>query len=154
MFESKAARQDKIMDVIRSGAVGTLAELQQQLSAHGVSVDASTLSRDLAELHIGKVDGQYRLPEGSSLSFRIMPSRYLTFQQFILSFEAIGSMVVICTVPGGAHAVALQIDATKKELDCAGSIAGDDTVFVQLRSEEAARRFLGWLQESLAVSGS
>jgi transcriptional regulator of arginine metabolism len=154
MFESKAARQDKIMDVIRSGAVGTLAELQQQLVAHGVNVDASTLSRDLAELHIGKVDGQYRLPEGSSLSFRIMPSRYLTFQQFILSFEAIGSMVVICTVPGGAHAVALQIDATKKQLDCAGSIAGDDTVFVQLRSEEAARRFLGWLQESLAASGS
>lgn len=154
MYDTKAARQDRIMDLIRTEAVGTLAELQQHLAAHGVSVDASTLSRDLAELHIGKVDGQYRLPEGSSLSFRIMPSRYLTFQQFILSYETVGSMAVISTVPGGAHAVALQIDASKKELDCAGSIAGDDTVFVQLRSEEAARRFLGWLQESLAASSS
>jgi transcriptional regulator of arginine metabolism len=152
MSVTKAVRQDRILAIVASQMVVSLTQLREKLADAGIRADISTLSRDVAEIHIGKKDGLYQVPDSFDLATRVLPSRRLTFRHFVLYYESVGNLAVVNTIPGGANAVAIQIDARKEELDCAGTVAGDDTVFVLLRSKESARRFLGWLNESRAES--
>jgi transcriptional regulator of arginine metabolism len=152
MSISKAVRQEKILKIVASGKLASLSQIREELAAAGIGVDISTLSRDISEIHVGKKDGFYQVPDSFDLATRVLPSKHLTFRHFVLHYESVGPFAVVTTIPGAANAVAIQIDARKDELDCAGTVAGDDTVFVLLRSKEAARRFLGWLDESRAAS--
>ena len=148
MKEGKNERLGKILQIVKSEKVRSLDALRETLLRKGIDVDLSTLSRDLSEMHIGKKDGYYQTPDRFDAAVRILPPRHLTMKQFVVSCEAVGSMVVVRTVQGSADAVALQIDARMEELDCAGSVAGDDTIFAQMRSAEGAQRLVGWIEES------
>ena len=151
MKEGKNERLGKILQIVKSEQVRSLETLRDALLSRGIEVDLSTLSRDLSEMHIGKKDGYYQTPDQFDAALRILPSRHLTMRQFVVSCEAVGNMVVIRTVQGSANAVAVQIDARMEELDCAGSIAGDDTVFTLMRSAEGAQRLVGWVEASRSV---
>jgi transcriptional regulator of arginine metabolism len=50
----------------------------------------------------------------------------------VLSVEAAGNMLVLRTPPGSAHLVGLALDQAKLP-EVAGTISGDDTLFVALR---------------------
>ena len=146
---SQASRREQILRIIKQQSIGSLPQLQAALQEAGESVDVSTLSRDIAACRIAKAAGRYQPPDNLDTEVRVLPSRKTVFRQFILSCEAVGTMVVIHTIPGSANSVAIQIDQRRDDHDCAGTIAGDDTVFAQLRSEPAARRFVGWLEASM-----
>ena len=137
------------MRIIQKQRISSLPALQAALQADGESVDVSTLSRDVSACRIAKVGGRYQPQDLLDTEVRVLPARKTVFMQFVLSCEAVGTMVVIHTIPGSANSVAIQIDHRRDEHGCAGTIAGDDTVFAQLRSESAARRFVGWLESSV-----
>lgn len=147
MRTSKTARQERILQIIEDEEICSLSCLQEAMSKEGINVDASTLCRDISHLRIGKLDGRYQPPDRLDTTTRILPSKEITFRQFVVSYEAVGNMVIIRTLPGSANAIAIQLDARQDELDCAGTIAGDDTVFALHRSKEAARRSVGWLDD-------
>ena len=60
---TKGDRQHKILDLISANEVSTQEELNDLLEKSGVFVNQSSVSRDLDELGIIKVNGNYTLPE-------------------------------------------------------------------------------------------
>ena len=59
---SKEERQQTILDLIRVVNIGTQDELTESLAKEGFSSTQSSVSRDLDELKIIKVNGFYALP--------------------------------------------------------------------------------------------
>ena len=149
-MDSKSSRQQLILEFVKNNHIGTLEELRKKMHEIEIDVDTSTLSRDLAQLGIGKKDGYYFIPDEFDLTNRILPSKFLVFKQFVLSFEIVGNMAVINVVPGSANAVAVQIDHRKVKLDCAGTISGNDTIFCLFRTIEAAEGFRDWMNQNLS----
>ena len=58
----KEKRQQKIRTLIQAKNIGTQEELTELLSKNAFSVTQSSISRDLEELRIVKVNGYYSLP--------------------------------------------------------------------------------------------
>ncbi|OJH36790.1 arginine repressor [Cystobacter ferrugineus] len=127
----KAARQEAIRRIVRTHQVGTQEELGQLLSREGFDVTQATLSRDLAQLGAMRVS----LPEGGTVyGLEAAPprggeSRLMELGEMILSVEDNEMLVVVRTRPGSASLVASAIDHARL-LECLGTLAGDDTIFV------------------------
>ena len=65
--------------------------------------------------------------------------------ELIISVEPVGAnLIVVRTPPGGANAVAVEWDA-KHVPEIAGTVAGDDTIFIAVRSRSAQGRLLAML---------
>ena len=126
----KAARQEAIRRIVRAQHVSTQEELGQLLSREGYDVTQATLSRDLAQLGAMRVS----LPEGGTVYGLEPPprageARLMELGQMILSVEDNEMLVVVRTRPGSAPLVASAIDQARL-LECLGTLAGDDTIFV------------------------
>ncbi|HEY0079709.1 MAG TPA: hypothetical protein VGB73_13930 [Pyrinomonadaceae bacterium] len=123
----KDKRQQKILDLIRVKRIGTQQALAAQLERAGVAATQSSISRDLEELGIVKRNGRYGLPQAS----RGKPSRGL------LGLEAVGDCLVVAKCESGlASAVAVEIDRSDLE-EIAGTLAGEDTIFIAVRERKA-----------------
>lgn len=120
-------RRRFILDLLRRERLGSQEELLQRLEAEGYSATQSSISRDLRDLDVAKKGGFYQVagaePAGSTGSLAIV-------QQFLVSLKKAGPhLLVLRTLPGAASPVASALDlADLPEL--AGTVAGDDTVFV------------------------
>ena len=117
----KAERHKTILDLISRSAVKRQGELAELLRNKGFEVTQASVSRDLDELGVLKVGGRYvqtAVADTSANPFGIN------------SIEACGeNLLVLKCASGLASAAAVQIDA--EEIDeIAGTIAGDDTIFV------------------------
>ena len=94
----------------------------------------ATISRDVAELGLFKQprDGQrvYSLPPHAGQPETTADERLaLVLRNLPVDIRQAGQLLVIRAVPGSAHAIAAALDRTGWP-EVAGSIAGDDTVFV------------------------
>lgn len=137
MTDLKERRLRAISELIRSTALSSQEELADRLGSMGFAVTQATISRDLEQLGATKVrrDGHltYALPEGTPAS-RIAA----VFRDWVRSVEPAGSMVVIRTPPGSAHLIGVALDGSDL-VEIAGTICGDDTVFVACRSDAEAK---------------
>ena len=139
MADYKERRQRTIADLIRSHALASQEELAERLGSLGYAVTQATISRDLEQLGAVKVrrGGQlsYALPD----SVRSAPPRIAAvFRDWVQSVEAAATMVVIKTPPGSAHLVGVALDNSDLP-EIAGTICGDDTIFVACRSAAEAQ---------------
>ena len=127
MQNNTKLRQQAILDIIQAGPVFSQDELALRLREEGISSTQATLSRDLKALRISKVPGEgYVVPaRGRSLSS--------DFTSGILRIMFSGNLSVIRTRPGLANAVAVLID-NHMVFPVLGTIAGDDTILLILRS--------------------
>ena len=135
----KRSRQTAILRVIKERRVPHQEALRQLLAEAGFPVTQPTLSRDIRDLRLVKVTGtggkpHYTLPE----EWDHVPPLDSVLPTLFVSSEAVGNMVVVRTLSGGAQAVASGIDWEEYD-GLAGTIAGDDTVLIILRSGGAAR---------------
>lgn len=121
----------------------TQAELVAFLEAKGHSVTQSCVSRDLHDIGARKVGGRYRIaPERRSE----LPG----LAALIESFSPAGPyLVVIRTLPGGAQRVAHAID-TEAWPEAAGSVGGDDTIFVASHGPAAQQGILDRLRAAVS----
>jgi transcriptional regulator of arginine metabolism len=155
---TKAARQARIVEIVRRTAVHSQAELAKELAESGVSVTQGTLSRDLIELRAEKVrtaSGSlvYAAPgEGGDRSVLAdEDAGYVAARlarlcgDLLVSAEASANLVVLRTPPGAANYLASAIDHSVFP-GVLGSIAGDDTILVISREPDGgadlAQRFL------------
>ena len=133
MSNGKPQRQRMISDWIRSGSVGSQEWLVDQLREAGISATQGTVSRDLDELGAirSRRDGQlrYALPESQGAALADLDQLLAIW---VLTIEAAGNLVVLKTPPGSANLVANALDGANLP-EVAGTIAGDDTIFVALR---------------------
>ena len=138
---TKAARQRRISELVAGTEVPSQTALAELLATDGVSVTQATLSRDLEDLGVEKVRGRYVLPqdEGHNPPSRLLaaeapgPRLARLCEELLVSAEATGNLIVLRTPPGAAQLLASALDRADWP-DVAGSVAGDDTVLVIVRS--------------------
>ena len=133
MTAAKQQRQRLIAGWLRQHRIGSQEELVARLDLAGVTATQATVSRDLEELGAIRVrrDGavHYRLPEQLETGEANRLDRLLA--DWVTEIIAAGNLVVLKTPPGSANLVANALDAAALE-EVAGTIAGDDTIFVAL----------------------
>lgn len=140
-MNTRKSRIGLIADMIRKGKVGSQEQLQQLLSAEGVTVTQATLSRDLRQLGATRrpdADGKayYYLPEDEmpsedaaiELPLAVSGQRE-RFGNALLSAAISRNMVVLKTRPGYASGLAVEIDMIGSPY-VLGTIAGGDTVMM------------------------
>lgn len=135
-------RQEAIAGLVRTGNVRSQAELQRLLRHRGIVVAQPTLSRDLRELGLAKTPRGYVAPDATLFQFAPADLREAKLDRVLrssaLSVRAAGTLVVVKTPAAGAHPVARALDEASLP-EVAGTIAGDDTIFLATHSERAAR---------------
>jgi transcriptional regulator of arginine metabolism len=140
----KQLRQRAIRDLVEQRPIRTQQELAAALRERGFRATQATISRDVAELGLGKGSREgraaYVLPprlRDAEVSGEDRLRRLLA--DVPVEFRVADLMLVIKTLPGSAHAVAAALDRTRWP-EIIGSIAGDDTVFVATGDRGSLRR--------------
>jgi transcriptional regulator of arginine metabolism len=147
-------RRDEILKVIRDGAVHSQEELQHRLQRRGIDVAQPTLSRDLKDLGLAKSAAGYVVPGAEApraegeLKARREERLERALREWVLEVEAAGNLVVLKTPPAAAHPVARALDEAALE-GAAGTIAGDDTIFLATASGAVAQRIARRLESGL-----
>ena len=143
MTDARARRQRALADMIRAEPLASQEEATSRLAARGFQVNQATVSRDLDQLGAVKVKRggvlSYALPEQLGDSDWSADRLRRILSEWVRSVEASGQLVVMKTPPGSAHLVAHAIDSAQLP-EVAGSIAGDDTLFLALRDGTAPKK--------------
>ena len=134
------------MEIISSCNVETQEQLLAALEADGFRATQATISRDIKDLRIVKEltnMGTSRYTTATKEVGNSFSSRLNTiFRECVVNVDYAQNMVVIRTLPGLASAAASAIDAMNMS-PVVGSLAGDDTVMVVMRDNNAAAAFYG-----------
>lgn len=141
----KSARRRDLLKILYQGHASTQQDFVAALREAGHDVTQATVSRDLQELGAVKVrlgnQVAYRFPDDVlSAAAGQSSERNLTkeLRDLAIDIRLAGTLVVVITLPGHAAALARAIDLAAL-VDVAGTIAGDDTVFVATPTEEIAQ---------------
>ena len=135
----KQNRHRAILELISGEPIATQERLTERLREMRLPVTQATISRDIRELGLYKITdpatGAYRYAAPDSPA----PSRLnAIFRDSALSCDFAQNLVIIKTIPGLAGAAGAALDAARNN-EIVGTISGDDTVFVALRTLSAAR---------------
>jgi len=140
----KQLRHRAIRDVVVARPIRTQQELAAALRERGFRTTQATMSRDVAEL------GLVKSPRNGTQAYAL-PTRLVDaetsgedrlrglFRQLPVEVREAGLLLVVKTLPGSAHAIAAALDRARWP-EVAGSIAGDDTVFVACPDRPAVAR--------------
>lgn len=151
MTGNRKQRLLRILELINSYQVRTQEELVDALARDGWSVTQSSVSRDIAELGLVKVDGVYHRPPAEDL--RAVDPSELRIREGVLRADRAGdALVVLRTPPGEANAVAIAFDRLAWP-GVVGTLAGDDTIFIAASDQAGQRRLLGRLRRLLGRAG-
>lgn len=138
----KSKRHSKILELISNYKIDTQEELQDRLNDEGFTVTQATVSRDIKELRLIKSlsgDGTYRYTTNNSkenrgdLSFKF----HTIFSEAVNSVDYAQNLVVVKCYTGMANAACAALDSLQWQ-GVVGTIAGDDTILLIMRNEEAA----------------
>ncbi len=137
---TRGVRQQAILRLVRDGAISTQAELVAALREEGHEVVQATVSRDVSELGLVKVRAPsgrlvYAAP-GTGDADRLKAIA-AAMRRYAVAVEAAGPLVVVTTPSGYASALAQAIDEGGHP-GIAGTIAGDNTIFVAPRKSRTA----------------
>jgi transcriptional regulator of arginine metabolism len=132
---TKFERQGAILRLVEQRRLSTQAEVTEALREEGFDAVQATVSRDIAQLGLVKVrngDGRlvYALPGAADLDR--LEQLASALRRWVSAMKHAGQLLVIQTPRGFAAPLADAIDAAALE-EVAGTIAGDNTVFVAAR---------------------
>jgi transcriptional regulator of arginine metabolism len=161
---SRAARQQRIVEILAATPVRSQTELLDHLAGDGIEVTQATLSRDLVDVgaervRVGK-NLVYAVPgEGGDRTVRAAPDgeeRVTRLQarchELLVSAEHSANLVILRTPPGAANFLASGLDHAGLE-GVLGTIAGDDTIMVVTagpeRSAAVVDRLLSYTRRDL-----
>ena len=131
----KFERQGAIMRLVRERALSTQAELADALRDAGIDVVQTTVSRDIAQLGLVKIrnaDGRlvYALPGAEDLDR--LNELAADLRRWALAVTPATNLVIVQTPAGFASPLAEAIDRAQLA-DVAGTIAGENTIFIAAR---------------------
>lgn len=138
----KSKRHSAILSLIREYDIETQQELSERLMAAGFPVTQATISRDIRDLKLTKIqtaDGRAKYAALSGAEADMSEKYVRVFREGFLSIDNAQNILVIRTVSGMAMAVAAALDSLRYE-EIVGSIAGDDTIMSAIRTVEEAER--------------
>lgn len=135
---SRAKRQAVLLELIANKEIETQKELTYELKELGLDVTQATISRDIKELGLVKVTSpktnkqKYVYSEPQTEKF---PKLIKLFQESVLRIDAAENLIVLKTISGSANAACLLVDKLNID-DILGSIAGDDTALIVVKSRD------------------
>ena len=152
MTDARARRRRLVADIVRSGQVSSQEDVAAHLASQGLQVTQATVSRDLDQLGAVKVRRggamRYALPHQLNGGDGSTDRLQRILGEWVQSVEAAGTLLVLRTPPGSANIVASTIDQARLP-EVAGTVSGDDTLFVALRdgviADSVASRFRAFI---------
>jgi len=151
-MQAKAQRHETLLRLVRLHRLGRQEEIVRWMAKAGFPVTQASVSRDIRELGLVKIDGRYVPLE--NLAADAPPDVPAGAAGLVTAVDSAGAnLLVIRTTPGAASTVAIAVD-NHRLAGVAGTIAGDDTVFVAVRGraaiEKVARTLRGWVRPAKA----
>lgn len=149
----KSARHAVILDIIERYNIDTQEELASRLREQGMNVTQATVSRDIKELRLIKVlaeDGGYKYATVDKAEAGLKDRFISIFAHSVISMIATGNLTIIRTISGTAGAAAEAIDNLRWE-EIAGTLAGDNTIFIAVKEGEDANDLIRRFQTILRV---
>ena len=145
----KNARHEQILQLIGIYDIETQEELAEKLTEKGFAVTQATVSRDIRQLQLRKVNGSdgrshYTLGGGGHVDLSHKYKRVL--RDAYVSADHAGNIIVIHTVSGMAMAAAAALDSLDWG-DVLGCIAGDDTIMMVIREPDSAAEIIKRIRE-------
>ena len=143
----KSARHNLILEIIESKEIETQEELAEELMNRGVKVTQATVSRDIKELRLLKVLSEhggykYATVERAEKGMNDRFARILA--DSIINIEPVNNLIVVNTITASANAAGEAIDSMKWS-EVMGTIAGDNTLLIIARSNEAVETLMSRL---------
>ena len=149
----KSKRQAEILRIIGKENIETQEQMLESLRSCGIMATQATISRDIKELNLVKQpvgDGSYKYVVSTvrqahhSFAGRLQN----IFKEGVTSFDVAQNIVVIKTMPGLASAAGAALDGM--DIDgFVGSLAGDDTVIMIMRTTQLAEEFCREMESML-----
>ena len=135
---NKTYRHEQILNLIRQKGIRTQEELSLALRSLGVRVTQVTLSRDIREMGLVKGTRGYQesAPIAEATNDDAGPLKK-TVSEYVKDVLIAQNLVVLRTMRGTAAPVADAIDQ-EHWTEIAGTIAGEDTVFVAAKDGKKA----------------
>ncbi len=135
----KSLRQNKIVEIIRQQEVETQEDLAIRLQNAGFAVTQATVSRDIRELKLTKVQTEngrqkYALLQqsaGGGMNEKLVR----VLRDAFVSMDKAQNILVIRTISGMAMAAAATLDSLEIP-SIVGCIAGDDTIMCAIRTNQ------------------
>lgn len=148
----KSKRHAKILELIGEYEIDTQEELLRRLNKNGVKVTQATVSRDIKELRLIKIQsggGGYKYstnsaPDSVDMSFKF----HAVFSESVTSITHAENIVVIKCYVGMANAACAALDSIRWD-GVVGTLAGDDTIFCVMSGKSAAAAFVEQLKKLL-----
>ena len=136
---SKKERLLAINNIINEFEVDTQEELTERLNAMGFNVSQATVSRDINELNIVKVEGENKKFKYKTVETNLCLSPKIVdlFKQITLSIACANNLIVIKTLAGNASSAGMAFDEMKFP-QVLGTVAGDDTLLVIAKTNSDA----------------
>ena len=146
----KPGRQSVILDIISKRAIETQNQLMEALAERGIKSTQATLSRDIKDMRLVKELGEngkyrYAAPEKNEAE-DLSPKLRKIFRESLVSYDVAQNIVVLKTLPGLANACCSALDNMEVE-GLVGTLAGDDTGFLAMRSNEMAQKLYHEIEE-------
>ncbi|HEV8019251.1 MAG TPA: hypothetical protein VGP32_11925 [Steroidobacteraceae bacterium] len=136
-------RRGVIVRILRDGLVRKQQDLVRLLKRAGHEATQSSISRDLRDLGVLKASGRYVLPPDEVTRAN---GDFGTLTQFVRQLRRAGpAITVLRTTIGAAQSVAVAIDKAEWP-EVAGTISGDDTIFIATASARAQQALVARLR--------
>lgn len=156
---NRTQRQAIIKKIVTENEVSTQNELLSLLEKEKVLTTQATISRDIRELNITKVEDNsgksyYRILNNSVLGTK-KKSEEERLSDIIMetgvSLTQIEFTNLLTALPGNGNAIGVLIDKVRVEVNSkiVGCIAGDDTILILSKNEEDARMVNEYFQQYL-----
>jgi transcriptional regulator of arginine metabolism len=148
----KSKRHTKILEIIGSREIETQEELADALKKEGFDVTQATVSRDIKNLKLIKMqssNGKSKYVVSTGEQKNIIDRLSNILANTVLSVENVDKMVVIKTITGSAPITAEAID-NLESADIAGTVAGDNTIFILVRSIESAEDLVDKIRKRMS----
>jgi transcriptional regulator of arginine metabolism len=149
---SKEYRQRLIEELVEKEFISTQAEIAEHLARRGIKVTQATISRDVNELRLVRLPagpGQHRY-RSTPLAAQedVMGELAQRFKLFVRDLDRGDNLLVIVTDEGHASGIAYVIDKLDRD-EIVGTLAGQNTILVIVRSVDAATQLLGEFEDLL-----
>ena len=143
----QSVRRAAIRQLLNQGPVDTQQSLVDALTARGLAVTQSSVSRDLRDLGAIKTNDGYELPKRN----RDGELEVARVAGLLRGATPAGvHLLVIKTAVGAAQRVALALDRSGWP-EIVGNIGGDDTVFVATSSASGQKQLISKLERAVAA---
>lgn len=140
----KGNRHAKIVELIGKRDIETQEELANCLIEAGFQVTQATVSRDIRELKLSKIqtfEGRQKYTLLQQNTMELSDKFVRVIEDGVTSMDMAQNILVIKTVSGMAMAVAAALDAMEWK-EVVGTIAGDDTIMCAIRSVEETKEVM------------